>query len=209
MKRLTREQIEELLTRHHFEERPDLRLDAYDSTTYRLLDNGELLYYRSEGAGTLMPSLQHFLQARKGMPDTEPQHILAGIIPNREAFMAMLPVSASRLASVLQLPVSELDTRFASLHRIDTAIRSQHISLADYETKLFPWLIAYLGQCILQEKGGHWQLYFDESAGVWEPFIILPTGKAVNLFIDLYEDAHEDFAHFSVFAISQLRLESL
>jgi len=161
MKRLTREQIEELLTRHHFEERPDLRSDTYDSTTYRLLDNGQLLYYRSEGAGTLMPSLQHFLQARQGMPVTEPQHILAGIIPNREAFMAMIPGSASRLASVLQLPVSELDTGFASLHRIDKAIRSQHISLTDYEKELFPWLIAYLGLVILHEQGGRWELQID------------------------------------------------
>jgi hypothetical protein len=209
MKRLTREQIEDLLTRHHFEERPDLRSDAYDSTTYRLLDNGQLLYYRSEGAGTLMPSLQHFLQARKGMPVGEPRHILAGITPDREAFMAMIPGSASQIASALHLPLPALDASFASLHRIDAAIRSQHFSRADYEQKLFPWLIAYLGTVILHEKGGRWELHFDETANAWEPFIILPTGKTVNLFIDLYENAQEDYQNLSVFTISQLRLESL
>ncbi|MBS1603291.1 MAG: hypothetical protein JST42_11525 [Bacteroidetes bacterium] len=194
---------------HSFEERYDLRLDAFDSTTYRLLDTGQLLYYRSEGPGFLMPSLNAFLQARQEMPTDEPRHILAGLTPSRDSFMSIIPHAASRIASTLGIPREKLDSSFASLHLIDNAIHAQPIGLKMFENELFVPLIAYLGQCIIHEKGGRWNLQHDNTAKVWEPFVILPTGKAVNLFIDLYEDAQEDFKNFSIFTISQLRLESL
>lgn len=210
MKRLTKAEIASLLHQYKYEVQTDLMIDPYDICKYYLLENGQLLIdFTIDTFGLLAESKDALLEARKGITTGSARHILEGVTPDKESFLRDLPEAPSRLGLALNIPVAELNASFASLQLIDRQIHGRKISFQEYEKELFPLLIPYLALCIMKEKGGRLELYFDDEAKVWEPFVILPGGKAVNVFIDLYDYAQEDFQNLSLFSIAHLRLDVL
>ena len=210
MKRLTKAEIASLLHQYKYEVQTDLMIDSYDICKYYLLENGQLLIdFTIDTFGLLAESKDALLQARKAITTGTARHILEGVIPDKKSFLRDLPEAPARLGLALNIPAAELDASFASLRLIDRQIHGRKISFQEYEKNLFPLLIPYLALCILKEKGGRLELYFDDEAKVWEPFVTLPGGKTVNVFIDLHDYAQEDFQNLSLFSIAHLRLDVL
>jgi len=82
---------------------------------------------------------------------------------------------------------------------------SQHAGLAKWDNAI----VAAGTIAIIAEKNAEWKFIYNEDEDTIEPFLRLPDGSEISVFIDLSEEAMEDFQTFSVYATAQLRLDRL
>ncbi len=186
--------------------RDDLKLGNGDTTTYYLLDNGViLLCFQDDDFGIVFPSESDLRTFRKQVESQNSSHILKGVFISEEFFFQKLCQVENEIGKALGIHPMELNSTFESLNLIDAKLKD--ISIDNYFKKVYSSLICYLGKVIIHDKGGEWKLLWND--GVLEPYVKLSSTKLVNVFIDLFEFANEDYENFSSFTISQLRLDRL
>jgi hypothetical protein len=209
--RFTKEDFDRMLADGNYTERPDLKYGPTDMFTYYQLSDGRILLIGQYefGDGNIFPSEQALKDLYKTVLAEKPHHILQGMITEEEAYPEYVNMYKVILARELKIEKQWLDFTFASLNLIDTQIKVLQLTLDAYLNKIAEPLIAYMGETIRKERGGNWVMKYDDEYAQWEPYIELKTGKLVNIFIDLIEDASEDFANFTVYGTSQLRLDTL
>ncbi len=186
--------------------RDDLKLGNGDTTTYYLLDNGViLLCFQDDDFGIAFPSESDLRTFRKQVESQNSSHILKDVFTNEGFFFQKLLKVENEIGKALGIHPKKLNSTFDSLLLIDSKLKD--ISIDNYLKDVYSDLVCYLGKVIIREKGGEWKLFWNED--VLEPFVKLHSNKLVNVFIDLFEFANEDFDNFSSFTISQLRLDKL
>ncbi len=107
------------------------------------------------------------------------------------------------MAKFLLIEPDILDFTLNSLKEID--IKLKKVSQETYFDILFPSLLAYMGETIRRERNGEW--IFKTNQKIIEPYIKLPSGKSINIFLDLYKDAYEEYETFTLFGTSQYGLD--
>ncbi len=155
----------------------------------------------------LMDSEQEFVDfLRKVNLSVKGSYILAGFPNNSAEFLTLAEAASSKLENILN--IKNLNYSFSTLRLIDKAIKKS-ITYEEYFDKLFYWLVPYVCKCIIAEKNAEWKFIYNEDEDTIEPFLRLSDGSEINVFIDLYEEAMEDFKTFSVYGTAQLRLDRL
>lgn len=196
-----------LLEKGEVMERNDLKTEL-DTSKYYLDKNGRVLSF--------LPSCPHesFLvfesvQALEDLREKINADIKGGkhLLHDYQDKIKQLPESIETekdfLARFLLLEHDILDYTFDSLKKIDGRLKK--VPQETYFDILFPSLLAYMGETIRREKNGEW--VFKTNQGIIEPFIKLPSGKYINVFLDLYKDAYEDYKTFSLYGTSQYGLD--
>jgi hypothetical protein len=80
-----------------------------------------------------------------------------------------------QLASDTGLDRSVLDGTEASLEHVERTFRRKGGARSFLDEKKFPAVVAYVGEVIRHETGGHWKMEF--AHGVWEPWVIAADGR--------------------------------
>lgn len=189
--------------------RDDLKISDFDSSEYYQLEDGKILIDLKDGAphSLLMDSEQEFVNfLRKVSASAKGSYILAGFPNNSAEFLSLAETASSKLEAILN--IKNLNYSFSSLRLIDKAIKKS-ITYEEYFDNVFYWLVPYVCKCIIAEKNAQWKFIFNEDEDTIEPFLRLPGGSEINVFIDLNEEAMEDFQNFSVYGTAQLRLDRL
>jgi hypothetical protein len=206
--RIDKKELNELLMKSA-KVRTDLKLDLYDNTVYHELNDKKILLdFPNADYGVVFDSETELIQFRKDIAKKNDEHVLHGVFQSEEDFYTTVQKSANRISAYLSIPIEKLDKSFISLKEVDTQLRDKAISFNFYIRNIYKYLICYIGEVIINSRKGKWQLKLDEE-GIVEPFVLLETGKFVNVFIDLYSDAQEDWESFSVYATAHLRLDNL
>lgn len=208
IEKISKQETKKVLTSLLHVKRNDLRLSSTDTTDYYLLEDGRLLvHFQNADFSTFFGSEKEF-KRYMGEDDSSGRHyILEGFPSTQDKFIQSVKEAGKRLEDILR--INELNFSFDSLKRIDEAIPVRQMSYDFYFRNLYSLLVPYVSNTIIVEKKANWYFFYNEEENVAEPFIDLPNGKRINVFIDLYEEALEDFEHFSVYSIALLRLDKL
>jgi hypothetical protein len=205
--RISKKQTKDLLATGGGTRRDDLRVSAYDTSGYYALSDGQILVDLSDARHSVVFGSEDEYQAFLGTVNKPPSHILHGFPSTVAGFQKLAAGSREDISQTLH--VEGLDDSFPSLQRIDAAMKKHRVSYMTYREKLFKPLVAYVSQVIIMEKKGAWDLRTNVQFNIVEPYILLPAGRAIQVFTDLAEFAEEDYKNFTVYGTAQLRLDQL
>ena len=205
VKRISKEETLLILRSIKHSKRNDLRCSSSDSTDYYLLDDGRLLLdFKNADFSTFFENEAEY-KKYMGEASNEGHYILEGFPSDTNEFINSIEKSMKQLEKFLQ--ITQLDFSFNSLKEIDRTILKNAISYEFYFDHLFKFLVVYVSNTIIIEMKAKWHFLYNEKENVMEPFLKLPNGKNINVFIDLYEEALEHFDDFSVYYTALLRLD--
>lgn len=156
--------------------------------------NGRGLTIFTDGAGRLYQSKEDWLSLLKSvlaLRNQEPTHILNGLLPQGQKFPHEIPSLVDELAVKLSIPVEQLDRSKESLQKIDRAIKRKGRSKC-LAAGTFACLLAYVGEAIRQQVGGHWEMRATDYSDVWEPWLIDAQGRAIPIFSSVYDELYEE-----------------
>ena len=172
-------------------------LDAYQFSDGRIL----FLFDGEPTTGTLWESRASVLQSLDSS-DEEPQgHILSGRLPQGQTFPDQVQELTARLAEWIDLPVDDLDYSFESLEQIDQSVKARFQPEERLTARIFPCLVAYLGEVVRQLVDGAWEMRHASHADVWEPWVRSRQGREFAPFVCVYDQLihHADqSAHLSL-----------
>jgi hypothetical protein len=162
--------------------------DAYVS------DQGELLLLNKHGRSLIYKSRKALMEWEQAM-DKLPRstHVLEGLLPQGPHFIEAVPGLIDELAGHLKLPREALDGSFESMHVVDAAMKKIRPRRRVLETpNFFAGIVAYIGEVMRKESGGHWMLE-EVAGGIHEPYIDidLRQGIYLNPFLEPYKFIYE------------------
>lgn len=197
----------ELLKSGHPVRRQDLMVNSTDSTDYYLLDDGRLLLDFKSGAehSALFDSEKEYSDFMEADQGPKSGYLLAGFPENEVDFLKLVETSKERLQEIFG--IAELDYDFKSLKIIDEEMKRKGIPYEQYFNLLYPLLVPFVSQSIIQETKGKWLFIYNKKEKVIEPYISLPNRRDINVFVDLCEEAMEDYEGFSVYETALIRLQ--
>ncbi|UQA60749.1 hypothetical protein [Polyangium aurulentum] len=162
--------------------------DAYVS------DRGELLFLNVHGRSILHESRKAHMEHMEAFAKLPPPtHILEGLLPQGPHFIESVPALVDELAVHLKLPRESLDGSFESMHVVDAALKKIRPRRRVLEIpNFFACLVAYIGEVMRKESGGHWMLE-EVAGGIYEPYIDidLRRGLYLNPFLEPYKTIYE------------------
>ena len=184
---LTEAQIQELLvveTPVSDEELSALTLlDAYQFSDGRIL----FLFSGDPPTGTLWPSRDIVLQSLVSSEEQAEEHDLARGLPQGQSFLEQVPQLIVTLADALELEPEAVDYSDASLVLIDRRVKERYKPADRLSAKIFPCLIAYVGEAVRQRVGGEWEMRKAYRSDVWEPWVRSPDGREFAPLLCVHE----------------------
>ena len=166
---------------------------AYVCEAY-VSDQGELLLLMKHGRSILYASRAELNQKREeSSKRPPPTHVLEGLLPQGPHFIEAVPALVDELAVYLKLPRKSLDGSFESMYLVDDALKKIRPRRRVFETpNFFAGIVAYIGEVLRKESGGHWMLE-EVAGGIYEPYIDidLREGIYLNPFLEPYKFIYE------------------
>jgi hypothetical protein len=206
MKRISREEATLLLKNGHTL-RDDLRPYSFDSTKYYLLTSGQIIADMKELKDNIIfDSLDEYQAFRKKTSSNNPSHYLEGFPNSEQGFLSFSDSNKEKLEDALSL---SLDRTYNSLKEIDKRFNSLNINLEEYLASYFHLIVTYVYQVLAHEENAKLFFKMNKEFNIVEPYLQLSNGRQIQVFLDLYEDAEEDFQNFSVYETSRIRLDAL
>ncbi|MBC8099248.1 MAG: hypothetical protein H7Y11_07375 [Armatimonadetes bacterium] len=162
-------------------------------------DDGEMLIRFADGTGVLYTSHADFLTWRaylETLRNTQPQHVLTGLLPQGEHFIDHIPQLLDRLAEKFKIPREALDGSIEGLRLVDEVIRKRGKKKC-LTPEIFPMLVAVAGEHMRAQTNGRWEMrpgrtaLGDPTIVTWEPWVIDPQQRVMNPWLWLYDDLYE------------------
>lgn len=101
--------------------------------------------------------------------------------PFGEDFPNFVDELAAKLPEILEAPDSMFDFTFGNLLEIDWHLY-KHIITPDFRINAFLPLLAYIGKSYIQQKGGNWEMLYDEKCQNWLPDVRQVDGELKMLY---------------------------
>lgn len=188
--------------------RPDLKIYEWDSTEYYILNDGRLLLdFKDADYSLIFKTEKDYMALFKKSNSHEENYILKGF-PSRPV-QFINSITKSKLQIEKLLLIKNLNFSFQSLKKIDNAIVQNALSQNFYFKRIFRNLVPYVTHTIVKEQNAELIFMYNSKENVSEPHLRLVNGRIINVFIDLYEDALENFDDFSIYSTSRMRLDNL
>jgi hypothetical protein len=193
-----------LLEKGEVTERTDLKLHKLDTGKYYLDKNERVINFLPSSphdSFLVFDSVQALqdVQAIAKADSNVRKHLLHDYQDKIKQLPESIEAEKDFLAKFLLMEPDILDFTFNSLKQIDRKLKK--VSQTIFFDILFPSLVAYMGETIRRERNGNW--VFKSNREIIEPYINLPSGKSINIFLDLYKDAYEEYKTFSLFGTAQ------
>jgi hypothetical protein len=184
--RLTKKQVQELLKQTGLVQ-DDLGENVPSYPHYALPDGGELVVL-SGGDGLRFTSRADYIAEMEELRNRKPEHVLEGLLPQRESFPQGVPELIDRLARIIGVEREKLDGSLQSLTLLDRLVRRlgpERSMTAEFD----PLLVAYVVEVMRQATGGTWRM---KRAGedLWEPWIVADDDW-YNPFMTVYRELDE------------------
>lgn len=132
------------------------------------------------------------------------RHVLAYVFRYGADFPLHITALIRELGAALEVPEVRLDRSVDSLELIEQTIGRNGGGRATVDT-LFPHLVAYMGEVLIDRNGGSWYMLWRPDYSVWEPYVVTDSGEFCDPFSHLYDQLFEHDRHCSlVVAISRM-----
>jgi hypothetical protein len=118
------------------------------------------------------------------------RHVLAYVFRYGADFPLHIAGLISELARSLDLAEASLDRSLDSLVPIEQSIARIGGGRAALES-LFPHLVAYVGEVLIERNGGSWYMLWRPDYAVWEPYVVTESGEFCDPFSHLYDQLHD------------------
>lgn len=164
-------------------------------------DGRVLNVFSGDSHGRLYPSRKEFQLLLDNMEKNKAigaQHILKGHLAYGKDFIKHVPELVDNLATLFNIPRSELDNSLESLYKLNPKVkrRGRKKSL---EMPVFSALVAYIGEVMRRYTNGHWEMWLSWQDGeTWEPWIVDPEGRACSPWDHLYDMLYEPSETISI-----------
>jgi hypothetical protein len=175
----------------------DPRMDElgrpYALAVYVLDDDRVLIATTFDGAlfgsrDDAMAALEERSAATRPNPGS---HILFGFDSIGEDFPDHVDALIDQLCDRLHTNRSFLDLSFESMKRLDALAKAFYG--AEIPLDIIPEAMAYIGGMLVRHYDCRWEMKLDEKHGrVWEPWLLLSTGRSVQIFHRLYDSITEE-----------------
>lgn len=176
-----------------------------------LLDNGEVLMVdRSDGTGNLYDNkaaLEYNLAAvqKSACESKAPRHILKDVFPYDESFPAVIPHLLDELNERLHVDSLVLDKSLESLKKLSILI--QEFGLRKALNELYPHLVAYIGEVLIYESAGCWEMRRAElDSSIWEPYVLAKNSVVMNPYGKLRGVLYEDHKPLDLWLVAWYEL---
>lgn len=175
------------------------KLDNYASS----LKNGKVAYNFYEDHTLLFNSKTEydlFKNARKGYINKE-QYVFQSLMDNPEDFVKNRTTISQQLSKELGISSEKLDYSISSLKLVEDELNKYFLD--DFHLdKIYPSLIAYMGECIMKEKGGTWVFNSETTQNKIEKHLFVKTdsGRVVDFLPNLWDELYnqKDSGHCSI-----------
>lgn len=179
-----------------------------------VLKNGKISYDFYEGVSLVFESKTDFetFESKRKTYTNRDKYVFQSVMDNPGEFINNKLVLAQQLSKDLGLSNEKLDYSIASIRVVEDELNKYFLDDFHLE-KIYPSLIAYIGECIIKEKGGSWVFNSESNQNNVEKHLFIKTesGKIIdflpNLWDELYnqkETGHCSIASFLV-PILQMR----
>jgi hypothetical protein len=127
------------------------------------------------------------------------RHILAYVFRFGADFPLHITALIRELATTLHIDETALDRSLRSLEQLEESVRAFGGGREAIEA-LFPHLVAYMGEVLIDHNGGSWYMLWRPEYAVWEPYVVTESGEFCDPFTHLYDQLHELDEGFSLLA---------
>ena len=158
-------------------------LDAFQFSDGRIL----FLFDGEPPTGTLWPTRDSVLQSLVSNAEEPEEQALAGGLPLGQGFPEQVPNLIVALADALQLEPESVDYSDASLMLIDRRVKERYKPADRLSGRLFPGIVAYVGEAVRQRVGGVWEMRKAYRGEAWEPWVRSPNGREFAPFLCVHE----------------------
>ncbi len=208
---LTQREVETLLREVPYARHAELSQRL--SHEFLVLADGRALLQLFDGSGSLIESFEDYMRAReigRTLMGAGHVHPLRLLITDGSTFPDRVPQLLDQLPALLNVEARAFDYTEDSLAVIDDVLRRDG-SARFLTPEVFPALTAYVGEIIRVTTQGRWDMRFNATDQVWEPWIVDPQGleyPAFMFFKELYE-YDESVSSLQGFVGGQLRAHLL
>jgi len=205
---LTKKEVKSILQNvKNVKRRNDLRYDETDTFDYYMLPDGKIIVVLAAGEATMYHSEQELIDIDEQQDVRgDKEHVLSNLIPDQRVFLNSINEYVEKLALKLQIPLSSLNKTLGSIKLIDSAYKKKRPSKQEFFNKDYLYLIAYLGEVYIREKGGNWIFKKQKDQVSYEPYIKSSDKKILDAFFELFRECYEDYDTFSIYNVASVEL---
>lgn len=111
-------------------------------------------------------------------------HVLEGRLPRGRNFPDVVDILIQQLPALLNIDELQFDVSWANLRVVDEAARQVGYDRC-LKNPVFAHVVAYVGELMKQEVHGRWDMVWNISHDVWEPYIVDPNGHSLNPWLKI------------------------
>lgn len=136
------------------------------------------------------------------------RHVLAYVFRYGADFPLHITRLIRELGTALDLSEALLDRSLDSLVLLERAIDANGGGRTILDI-LFPHLVAYMGEVLIDRNGGSWYMLWRPDYAVWEPYVVTDAGEFCDPFTHLYDQLFEQDRSCSLLvAISRMTADA-
>lgn len=159
-----------------------------------------------ENQGRIWPNVTEydsFLTKIEGM-SYSPRHVLDQFTISVNMMPNEIPALLTQLRQELDFDTEFVKGDHRRLDVLNKRLHSYGISKA--RKMIFIPLMAYCGEVMRLETGGQWEMKFDEESGIYEPYVILDSGRTFNPWLNLFKEFEENPDRFNIRAVVEAEI---
>lgn len=210
-KRLNKKQVQEIKNTSTLIDRNDLRLDqSWETMSFFELPDKRILTESSiDGKGELFMNQEEWTNLITDIISQGPQHILAGYFFDDYNIEDKLEAAKPVIEKYFLIDRALLTCTYAILQQMDSHFNKRKITKKVFFKELFPYMVLWLTQTVVNEEKLQWKLEYDSETKIWLPCVQLHNGKVIYPFSSIQEFAYEEYSQFSLYEAATLCLARL
>ncbi|MDP4259913.1 MAG: hypothetical protein Q8937_16925 [Bacteroidota bacterium] len=108
------------------------------------------------------------------------------------------------LSSKLKIPIEKLGFYIESLRLIDSAYRKRRPAMTVFFRDAYLYLIAYLGEVYMSQKGGEWCFEREQGVESYVPSIKLPSGTKLDTYMGLMKECFDNYKTMNISLVAEI-----
>lgn len=168
-----------------------------------VLKGGKIAYNYYEGISLIFESKSDFdlfYSKRKGYVNHD-KYVFQSVMDSPEDFIKNKTVLSEQLVKDLEISPEKLDYSISSLRVVEDELNKYFLDEFHLD-KIYPSLLAYMGECIIKAKGGTWVFNSESNQNKTEKHLFIRTSsdKVVDFLPNLWDELYnqKETGHCSI-----------
>ena len=197
MTRLNKKETKEIIKEFHGKMNIQLS-NKHECHVYILNDNRLILSH--EGGGMMYDSAKDLEDLSLFLAKSFKPHPFYDGLPYGVYYLTHIDTIINEFSQKIGIPIAELDKSIESLYKIEKKLKPLKLDAFEIERDWLLYIVTYCGEVIRHKTGGKWALHelTVDTKIVYEPYIVLESGRVYTPLWGFYEEIHEHPERLSI-----------